>query len=54
MGNFTKPELISSKTHAAFDAFAEKVMEHQLVELLNPAQGLEMDDLPLRVLADWH
>ena len=47
-------QCISAETHAVFDAFAEKVMEHQLVELLNPAQGLEMDDSTLRVLADWH
>lgn len=33
-------QCISAETHAVFDAFAEKVMEHQLVELLNPAQGL--------------
>ena len=54
MGKNIKSELVSSQTHATFDAFAEKVMEHQLVELLNPVQDLEMDDSTLRVLTDWH
>lgn len=50
---YIKTELISSKTHATFDAFAAKIMEHQLVELLNPAQGMTFDDLTARVLNDW-
>ena len=50
---YIKTELISSKTHATFDAFAAKIMEHQLVELLNPAPGLDFDDLTTRVLNDW-
>lgn len=54
MGNFIKNELISSQTHATFDAFAEKVMEHQLVELLNPAHDVDFDDLTASVLNDWH
>ena len=54
MGNFIKNELISSQTHATFDAFAEKVMEHQLVKLLNPAHDVDFDDLTASVLNDWH
>ena len=54
MGNFIKNELISSQTHTTFDAFAEKVMEHQLVKLLNPAHDVDFDDLTASVLNDWH
>ncbi|MBO7066503.1 MAG: hypothetical protein J6W40_02695 [Alphaproteobacteria bacterium] len=54
MGNFINAELISSETHATFDAFADKVMEHQLTELLSPTTELVLDDLTTKVLTDWH
>lgn len=54
MGNYLNLGLVSSRTHEIFDAFAEKIMEHQLAELLKPADNVKLDDLTAMVLSNWH